>query len=123
MGRARTGALPAQPSTGTSQPLDIGTPTPQIPPHLRRAVITRDQHCTFPGCHQPPAHCQAHHLIPRAKGGPTALHNLTLLCRFHHLIVIHRWGWTLTRHPNGTTTATSPHGRTLHSNAPPDQTP
>jgi hypothetical protein len=43
-----------------------------------------------------------------------------LLCSFHHLIVVHRWGWTLLLNPDGTTTATSPDGRrTLHSHAPP----
>jgi hypothetical protein len=32
------------------------------------------------------------------------------------------WGWTLTCHPDGTTTATAPDGRTLHSHSPPTQT-
>jgi hypothetical protein len=42
------------------------------------------------------------------------------LCGFHHLIVIHRWGWTLILNPNGTTTATSPDGRRIfHSHSPP----
>jgi Domain of unknown function (DUF222) len=113
----------AHPLTGRSQPLDVGTPTPIIPPHLRRAVTLRDQHCRFPGCTQPPAVCQIHHLAPRARGGPTALANLALLCRFHHLTVIHRWAWTLTCHPDGTTTATSPDGRTLHSHSPPQRAP
>jgi hypothetical protein len=27
---------------------------------------------------------------------------MTLLCTFHHLIVIHRWGWTLTLNGDGT---------------------
>jgi hypothetical protein len=37
-----------------------------------------------------------------------------------HLIVIHRKGWTLTLHADGTTTAKSPDGmRTLHSHGPP----
>ena len=111
------------PLTGPSQPLDLGTPTPVIPPHLRRAVALRDRHCQFPGCTQPPPACQIHHLKPRAHHGPTALGNLTLLCRFHHLIAVHRWGWTLTRHPDGTTTATHPDGRTLHSHSPPQQAP
>jgi hypothetical protein len=112
-----------RPFTGRSQPLDVGTPTPIIPPHLRRAVTLRDQHCRFPGCTQPPAVCQIHHLRPRAHGGPTALANLALLCRFHHLTVIHRWAWNLTCHPDGTTTATSPDGRTLHSHSPPQRAP
>jgi hypothetical protein len=42
------------------------------------------------------------------------------LVSHHHLIVIHRWGWTLTLHGDGTTTAKSPDGiRTLHSHGPP----
>jgi Domain of unknown function (DUF222) len=109
----------ARPFTRRSQPLDLGTPTPIVPPHLRRAVTLRDEHCRFPGCTQPPAVCQIHHLTPRAGGGPTALANLALLCRFHHLTVIHHWNWTLTCHPDGTTTAVSPDGRTLHSHSPP----
>ncbi len=50
------------------------------------------------------------------------LSNLRLFCRFHHLIAIHRWGWKITCHPDGTTTATGPDGRTLHSHGPPQQT-
>ena len=87
--------------------------------HLRKAVIQRDRKCRFPGCQQPPSVCQIHHLIPWAKGGPTTLGNLALFCRYHHSIVIHRWGWAITCHPNGTTTATAPDGRTLHSHGPP----
>jgi len=111
-----------QPYTARSQPLDVGRSTRTVPPYLRKAVIQRDQHCQFPGCTQPPARCDAHHLIHWSKGGPTSLGNLRLLCTFHHLIVIHRWGWELTCHPDGTTTATSPDGRILHSHGPPGKT-
>jgi Domain of unknown function (DUF222)/HNH endonuclease len=105
-------------------PLDAGEAGPAIPAHLRRAATTRHRHCAFPGCDQPASVCQIHHLIPRSAGGPTALRNLVPLCAFHHLIVIHRWGWTLTLHPDGTTTAASPDGRrTHHSHAPPGQGP
>jgi len=114
------------PGTGTSLPLDVPLPLdaaeagPAIPPHLRRAATARHAHCAFPGCDQPSSVCQIHHLIPRSEGGPTALHNLVPLCAFHHLIVIHRWGWTLRLKPDGTTTATSPDGRrTYHSHGPP----
>jgi len=117
----RTG-LVGVPFTGLSQPLDLGRSTRTVPPHLRAAVIRRDQHCQFAGCRQPPSVCEVHHIIPWAKGGPTSLNNLGLYCRFHHLIVIHRWGWQITRHPDGTTTATSPDGRVLHSHSPPRQT-
>jgi hypothetical protein len=102
-----------------SLPLDLGEPTEQVPPHLRRAVIRRDRHCAFPGCTQPPVRCHVHHLIPRAQGGPTRLDNLVLLCHFHHLIAVHRWGWALTLHADGATTATSPGGLILDSHGPP----
>ncbi len=103
-----------------SLPLDLGEPTEQVPPHLRRAVTKRDRHCSFPGCTAPPVRCHVHHVIPRSQGGPTRLDNLTLLCMFHHLIAVHRWGWTLQLHADGTTTATSPDGRRiLHSHGPP----
>ena len=91
-----------------------------IPVHLRRAVRTRDKHCRFPGCDMPPAGCDVHHIKHRKDGGRHALTNMTLLCRFHHLIAIHRWGWMFTLHPDGTTTAVSPDGtKTLHSHPPP----
>ncbi len=105
-----------------SLPLDAGTPTSLITGGLRRAVITRDRHCAFPGCDIPPNACQVHHIKERANGGQTSLTNLVLLCAFHHLIAVHQWGWTLTLHADGTTTAVSPdHTRTLHSHGPPSR--
>ena len=101
-------------------PLDIGEAEPTIPAHLRRAVLARHQHCTYPGCRVPAAYCQIHHYIPRARGGPTSLDNLGPACFFHHQIVVHRWGWTLSLHPDGEVTATSPDGtRTLRDHDPP----
>ena len=109
--------IPANP---VSLPLDITGTLDTIPVHLRRAVRLRDQHCRFPGCDTPPAGCDVHHITHRTNGGRHALTNLTLLCRFHHLVAIHRWGWQFTLHPDGTTTATSPdRTKTLHSHAPP----
>jgi hypothetical protein len=113
-------ALDGRPLTSVSLPLDIGAATETIPAHLRRAVTTRHPHCAFPGCDRPASVCDVHHLIPRARGGPTSLPNLVPLCGFHHLTAIHRWSWTLTMHTDGTTTATSPDGkRILHSHGPP----
>jgi hypothetical protein len=118
------GAMPhirlPDPVAAVSLPLDVGIATATIPPWLRRAVIDRDRHCAFPGCTQPPAACHVHHLVPRSEGGATALVNLALLCSFHHLIAVHRWGWTLALNGDGTTAATSPDGkRVLHSHGPP----
>jgi len=115
----RTGTLP-KPAASVSLPLDVGTATDTIPPHLRRAVILRDRHCAAPGCLQPPSACQVHHLRPRNKGGATKLTGLILLCSFHHLIAVHTWGWTISLNADGTTTMTSPDGnRVYHSHSPP----
>ena len=111
--------LPDDLVASVSLPLDIGAVTDTIPVHLRRAVTVRDRCCRFPGCTQPATACQPHHIIPRAQGGPTSLANLINLCAFHHLIAIHRWGWGIALNPDGTVTATSPYGQTLHSHSPP----
>ena len=114
----RTGTLPP-PAASVSLPLDVGAVTDLVPPHLRRAIITRDKHCAAPGCDAPPAACHVHHIIPRSQGGTTSLGNCVLLCSFHHLIMVHRWGWIIRLNADGTTTATSPDGRVLHSHSPP----
>jgi len=115
----RTRLLPSI-AASVSLPLDIGTATDTIPVHLRRAVAVRDRGCRFPGCDQPVAACQPHHIIPRAQGGPTSLTNLILMCSFHHLIAIHRWGWGIVLLPDGSVTVTSPDGdRSYHSHGPP----
>ena len=111
------GSLAPQPAASVSLPLDLGRPTETVPAYLRRAVTERDKHCAFPGCYQPPAVCQVHHLIPRSRGGPTSLDDCCLLCVFHHQIAIHRWGWELTLNPDGTTTARLG-DHILHSHSP-----
>jgi hypothetical protein len=77
---------------------------------MRRQLRHRDGGCTFPGCGAKPDWCDAHHL-EHWPAGPTALHNLTLLCRRHHRAV-HRHGWTVTLGTDGWTTWTSPGGTT-----------
>ena len=109
------------PLAAVSLPLDIGPATETIPAHLRRAVTARHAHCAFPGCTQPASVCEIHHIIPRSRGGPTALGNLVTLCTFHHKIAVHRWGWELRLNSDGTTTATGPGGQALHSHGPPSQ--
>jgi hypothetical protein len=107
------------PYAGKSLPLDVGA-VKDIPGHLRRAVIHRDRHCAWPGgCDKPPAGCQVHHIIHRAHGGTTRLKDLVLLCSYHHQVCIHRLGWTLILHPDGTTEARSPDGQILRSHGPP----
>ena len=104
---------------GPSLPLDVGQ-TDDIPVHLRRLVALRDQTCQHPGgCDQPASGCEAHHVIHRADGGRTSLTNLKDYCWWHHHVLLHQLGWTLTAHPDGTSQITSPDGKTIHSHAPP----
>ena len=117
-GYLRTRQLGA-PYAGKSLPLDVGQ-VKDIPGHLRRAVILRDQHCAWPGgCDKPPAGCQVHHITHRAHGGKTRLKDLVLLCSYHHQVCIHRLGWTLILHPDGSTEARGPDGQILRSHGPP----
>jgi hypothetical protein len=69
---------------GRSEPLDVGQTTRSVPPALAKAVIFRDRHCRFEHCSAPPWACDIHHRRPWARGGPTSLDNLGLLCWFHH---------------------------------------
>jgi hypothetical protein len=105
---------------GPSLPLDIGY-SDTIPASIRRAVRLRDRHCQWAGgCNQPASACDVHHTTHKADGGKTSLKDCVLLCRFHHLIAIHRWGWTLVVNPDGTTTAwNKDKTRVLHSHSPP----
>ena len=45
--------------------------------------------------------------------------NLRLLCGAHHHWFIHRLGWKIVAHPDGTTDATSPQGKITYSHGPP----
>jgi hypothetical protein len=104
---------------GPSLPLDVGQ-TDDIPVHLRRLVTLRDQGCQYPGgCDQPAAGCEAHHVVHRADGGRTSLDNLKDYCWWHHHVVLHELGWTLTAYPDGTSQVTSPAGKTIRSHSPP----
>jgi hypothetical protein len=105
---------------GPSLPLDIGY-SDDVPAAIRNAVRLRDKHCQWAGgCHQPAAACEVHHLRHKGRGGVTSLDNCILLCWYHHHIVIHKMGWTLVRHPDGTTTAWNrDKSKVLRSHSPP----
>ncbi|MDT0278027.1 HNH endonuclease signature motif containing protein [Blastococcus goldschmidtiae] len=82
-----------------SQPLDLGRNTRLFPPHLRRAVETRDRHCVFAGCDAPSHWCDVHHLVHWIDDGNTDLDNSALLCERHHTKVHH--GFRVERQPDG----------------------
>jgi hypothetical protein len=110
--------LLAPPYSTPSLPLDIGY-SDSIPASIRRAVLLRDRGCAWPRCGRPAAWCDVHHLQHKKDGGKTAVSECVLLCQFHHDICIHRRGWRLILHPDGTTTAYGPEGQILHSHSPP----
>jgi hypothetical protein len=108
-----------KPYNTPSLPLDIGY-SDSIPAHIRRAVLLRDRTCAWPRCGRPAVYCDVHHLRHKADGGETSVENCALVCQFHHDVCIHRRGWQLILHPDGTTEARSPDGRQiLRSHAPP----
>ena len=115
----RTGLL-EHPFSTPSLPLDIGH-ADSIPGHIRRAVMLRDQHCAWPGgCDRPASASDVHHIRHKSDGGETSVHNCGLFCEFHHETCIHRWGWQIILHPDGTMEARSPDGsQVLHNHAPP----
>jgi Domain of unknown function (DUF222) len=56
---------------------DIGTPKSQIPTRNRKATITRDRCCRYPGCDRPARWSDIHHILERENGGCHELDNLT----------------------------------------------
>jgi hypothetical protein len=113
----RTGLLKA-PYDTPSLPLEIGY-SDTIPAAIRRAVLLRDRRCAWPHCGRPAAWCDVHHIRHKKDGGKTSVKDCVLLCQFHHDVCIHRWGWQIILHPDGTTTAYGPRGQVLHSHSPP----
>jgi hypothetical protein len=75
-----------------SQPLDVGTSQRLVTRPIRRALNARDKGCVI--CKAPPIQCEAHHIIHWARGGPTAISNLVLLCKRDHLD-LHSGHWRI----------------------------
>jgi len=74
--------------------LDYGITRRLASPGQTLALIARDQGCAFPGCTDPPEWTEKHHITPWARGGPTDIENLCLLCDFHH-DRFERQGWQI----------------------------
>jgi hypothetical protein len=65
-------------------PLDVRCTRRLVTGPMRRALLMRDRGCAFPGCDRDAKWADAHHMIHWSHGGPTALHNLVLVCAYHH---------------------------------------
>ncbi|MGH4008304.1 MAG: DUF222 domain-containing protein [Pseudonocardiaceae bacterium] len=104
----------------SGRPVDYGTTRYRPPAHLAGLVITRDQTCQFPTCRVPAHRCDIDHSIPHNPDngtGPTSEFNLDPKCRHHHKIK-QTPGWSVTHHPDGCTTWTTPTGHLYHSQPP-----
>ncbi|MED5815121.1 HNH endonuclease signature motif containing protein [Mycolicibacterium sp. 050232] len=76
------------------QVIGAGRTTRTISRRLRRALEHRDRCCRVPGCGATRG-LHAHHIVHWEDGGPTELHNLVLVCPYHHRLH-HRGGITIT---------------------------
>jgi hypothetical protein len=80
-------------------PLDVGRKHRSVSTPLKRALLSRDRGCTFPGCHRT-RFVDAHHIIHWANRGETDPDNLTLLCTYHHRL-LHEGGFAVRRDGSG----------------------
>jgi len=67
----------------------------------REAVMMQSSRCTHPGCRVRVGNCQADHLQPASRGGPTVTTNGAPACPRHNRTRYQR-GYTTHRDPNGT---------------------
>jgi hypothetical protein len=88
-----------------SEVLDVGRAQRTFTNARRDAIIARDRHCQYPGCHAPPDISECHHVKHWSRDhGPTSVANGIMLCWHHHDVVhqrhieIHRRGdrWVFT---------------------------
>jgi hypothetical protein len=94
-----------------SEPLDVGRAKRLVTPAQRRALIVRDGGCRWPGCDRGPEWTDAHHIIAWIFDGVTAVWNLVLLCRHHH-VNVHEFGYTIRLDDDtGIVSVTYPDGR------------
>lgn len=89
---------------GPSEVVDQGRRHRLVTPGQRVHLAVRDKGCTIPGCTMPATWCDAHHVIPWARGGRSDLSNYALLCPRHHTWV----------HERDLTATVDGHGVTWH---------
>src|SRR5258706_5570477 len=75
-----------------SMVIHVGRATRTVSAPTMRALRVRDKGCRFPGCDRQVSWSNPHHIKFWARGGPSNLPNLVLLCFFHHRLV-HEGGW------------------------------
>ena len=107
------GGVVAVVSADDGEPLNVGRKQRTVPTGIRRALLSRDRHCTYPGCHHE-RFVDAHHIVHWSEGGETSLDNLTLVCTHHHRL-LHEGGFSIRQHSNGRHYFTRPDGRPVEA--------
>jgi len=79
-----------------SMVVDVGRATRVVSAPTRRALGHRDKGCRWPGCDRQVNWSTPHHIVAWARGGPTRLSNLVMLCFFHHRLV-HEGGYQVVK--------------------------
>ena len=104
------------------EPIGAGRTTRTISRRLRRALEHRHRSCAVPGCGATRG-LHAHHIQHWEDGGQTELHNLVLLCPYHHRL--HHRGIITITGPADRLVVTDSDGQQLHhkSLARPPSTP
>jgi hypothetical protein len=72
----------------------IPTDGDRLPNRIRDLVYFRDGGCTADGCTSR-YRLEPHHIRPRSRGRTHEPDGLTLLCWFHHHVVVHQEGFTI----------------------------
>ena len=80
-------------------PLNVGRKHRVVSPQLKRALLSRDRCCRYPGCtHE--KWLDAHHAMHWIDGGETSLANTILLCSKHHQL-LHEGGFAIHKNFQG----------------------
>ncbi len=67
-------------------PVNVGRKHRVVSPPLKRALLSRDRCCRFPGCTHD-KWLDAHHVKHWINGGETSLANILLICSHHHRLL------------------------------------
>ena len=69
---------------GDARVLEVGRRTRFFTGALRRAIVVRDRHCTFPGCRERAEVCDVDHIVEYGQDGETTQDNGRLRCPTHN---------------------------------------
>ena len=106
----------------TGQLLSVGRTKYRPPADLDEFVRVRARTCQTPGCNRPAQFSDIDHTTGWAHGGETSADDLRGRCEHHHYLKDEP-GWRYEAGPGGSTTITTPHGRTYTSEPEPFHEP